>query len=280
MRAAAVGPDWVCSAAMSTNQPLTPAGGRPSRHIEVGILTKGKPTLGMVLSNLLMQDLQDLRILIVDTSDSPVINREDVLFALKLSQDRHIRCDYQRSRDKQRNFSVGRMALLEQLTGPHLCFMDDDVVLPSSSMARMAEQAFAIGSYGYIAPTCVNAGASRGFLSGRPHYSPGGIFYQDELLRRILLEYYATTVDVLDARQAPQKVWELAFLTELFPALDRSCQVQRDNVSYHLDYHRGVRWDLMEQKLLWASRRKVEELIEKYAGRRVRLSDPTEIAPH
>src|SRR6266487_1934236 len=106
---AADGPDWVCSAAMTTNQ--------PSQHIEVGILTKGKPTLGMVLSNLLMQDLQDLRILIVDTSDSPVINREDVLFALKLSQDRHIRCDYQRSRDKQRNFSVGRMALLEQLTG-------------------------------------------------------------------------------------------------------------------------------------------------------------------
>src|SRR5438067_2967385 len=113
-------------------------------EIEVGILTKGKPTLGMVLANLLLQDLERLHILIVDTSDSPVINREDVLFALKLAQDRHIRCDYQRSRDKNRNFSIGRMALLEQLTGPHLCFMDDDVVLPSSSMARMAEQAFAI----------------------------------------------------------------------------------------------------------------------------------------
>jgi hypothetical protein len=256
--------------AMTIASPIEPIR-QPAQHIEIGILTKGKPTLGMVLANLLMQDLEGLHILIVDTSDSPVINREDVLFALKLSQDRHIRCDYQRSRDKQRNFSVGRLALLEQLSGPHTCFMDDDVVLPSSSLARMASQAFSGASYGYIAPTCVNAGASRGFLAGRPHYSPGGIFCQDDVVRQILLQYYATTVDVLDAQKVPHKVWELAFLTELFPALGRSCQVQNDNVSYHLDYHRGVRWDLMEQTLLWASQRKVEELVEKFAGRRVTL---------
>jgi hypothetical protein len=246
------------------------------QNIEIGILTKGKPTLGMVLANLLMQDLTNLRILIVDTSDKPVINRQDVLFALKLSQDRRIRCDYQRSRDKRRNFSVGRLALLEQLSGPHTCFMDDDVVLPSSSMARMAGRAFGNQNYGYIAPMCVNAGASRGFLAGRPHYSPGGIFCQDELVRRILLEYYATSVDVLDSQETPHKVWELAFLTELFPALGRECHVQRDNVSYHLDYHRGMRWDLMEQKLLWASQRKVEQLVEKFAGRRVPLVADTE----
>src|SRR3954454_19223838 len=101
--------------------------GHAAQQIEVGILTKGKATLGMVLANLLMQDLADIRILIVDTSDKPVIQRDDVLFALKLSQDRKIRCDYQRSHDKQRNFSIGRLALLEQLTGPHICFMDDDV---------------------------------------------------------------------------------------------------------------------------------------------------------
>lgn len=250
-----------------------------SQQIEIGILTKGKPTLGMVLANLLMQDLQGLRILIVDTSDEPVINREDVLFALKLAQDRRIRCDYQRSRDKQRNFSVGRLALLEQLKGPHTCFMDDDVVLPSSSIARMAEQAFSRGAYGYIAPTCVNAGTSHGFLAGRTHYSPGGIFYQDDIVRHVLLEYYATTVDVLDSQEARDKVWELAFLTELFPALERSCEVQADNVSYHLDYHRGVRWDLMEQKLLWASQRAVERLVEKFTGRAVHLSDPSPVAP-
>jgi hypothetical protein len=265
---------------MTTHQQTLPDGASSEQVIEIGILTKGKATLGMVLANLLMQDLQSLRILIVDTSDSPVINREDVLFALKLSQDRNIRCDYQRSRDKQRNFSVGRLALLEQLVGPHICFMDDDVVMPSSSMARMAEQAFANGTFGYIAPTCVNAGASRGFLSGRPHYSPGGIFYQDEVVRQILLEYYATTVDVLDARQAPNKVWELAFLTELFPALGRSCGVQADNVSYHLDYHRGVRWDLMEEKLLLSSQLKVAELVAKHAGLRVTSSTLGAGTPH
>jgi hypothetical protein len=234
----------------------------------------------MVLANLLMQDLAGLRILIVDTSDDAVIKREDVLFALKLAQDRKIRCDYQRSRDKQRNFSVGRLALLEQLSGPHICFMDDDVVLPSGSMASMAQQAFKTATYGYIAPTCVNAGTSRGFLSNRPHYSPGGIFYQDEIVRKILLEYYATTADVLDAKRVSHKVWELAFLTELFPALGRSCEVQKDNVSYHLDYHRGVRWDLMEEKLLRNSQRKVEELIEKYAGRKVSLSASSQAVPH
>src|SRR5215211_6168591 len=85
--------------AMTINQPPAPEDGA-AQHIEIGILTKGKPTLGMVLANLLMQDLEGLQILIVDTSETPVINREDVLFALKLSQDRHIRCDYQRSRDK------------------------------------------------------------------------------------------------------------------------------------------------------------------------------------
>jgi hypothetical protein len=248
-------------------------------QIEVGILTKGKPTLGMVLGNLLMQDLEGLRILIVDTADSPIIKRDDVLFALKLAQDRHIRCDYQRSRDRSRNFSVGRLALIEQLRGPHLCFMDDDIVLPSSSLARMCAQAFASPGYGYIAPTCVNAGTSRGFLAGRAHYSPGGIFYQDDVVRQILLEYYRSTVDVLDAQRSQEKVWELAFLTELFPALGRSCEVQADNVSYHLDYHRGVRWDLMEQELHWASRRKVEELVERFTGRRVALTDVLE-APH
>ena len=99
------------------------------------------------------------------------------------------------------------------------------------------------------------------------------------MVRQILLEYYATTVDVLDAQKA-EKVWELAFLAELFPALGRECYIQADNVSYHLDYHQGVRWDLMEQKLLWASQRKVEALVEKFAGRRVRLSDSVEVAPH
>ena len=265
---------------MNSSETDQPEPGGSRYDLEVGILTKGKPTLAMVLANLLMQDIERLRILIVDTSDSPVINREDVLFALKLAQDRRIRCDYERSRDKQRNFTVGRLALLEQLTGPHTCFMDDDVVLPSASLTRMVRQALAERSYGYIAPVCVNAGTSHGFLAGRPHYTPGGIFYQDQLVRSILLDYYQTTVDVLDAKRTDEKVWELAFLTELFPALQRACYVQTDNVSYHLDYHRGVRWDLMEQKLLWSSQRKVEELVLRHTDKVVRLGDSEKALQH
>jgi hypothetical protein len=281
MRAGGAGrPALVMLRVMSDHVPAPRSTGTPLHDLEVGVLTKGKPTLGMVLGNLLMQDIERLHILIVDTSDSPVINREDVLFALKLAQDRRIRCDYQRSRDKQRNFSVGRLALLEQLTGPHTCFMDDDVVLPSSSLTRMAEQALTEQDYGYIAPVCVNAGSSHGFLAERPHYTPGGIFHQDAVVREILLEYYQTTVDVLDAQRSNDKVWELAFLTELFPALGRACHVQVDNVSYHLDYHRGVRWDLMEQKLLWSSQRKVEELVFKHTGRQVSLATPEGALPH
>ena len=64
------------------------------------------------------------------------------------------------------------------------------------------------------------------------------------------------------------------------PALGRSFQVQSDNVSYHLDYHRGVRWELMEQTLLWASQRKVERLVQQFTGRQVTLSAPIEALPH
>ena len=232
--------------------------------VEVGILTKGKATLAMVLTNLLMADSPELTILIVDTAETPVIERDDVLFALKLAQDRKIPCEYQRSRDRNRAFSAGRLALLEHLKGPYTCYMDDDVVISSSSLARITETAEQVPDFGYIAPRCINAGATRGFLSDKPHYSPGGIFRQDELVRNILLDYYSSSVDVLDVQPAPEKVWELAFLTELFPALGRPCVVQEHNVSYHLDYHEGVRWELMEQNLLRTSRQKLNELLAKH----------------
>ena len=48
-----------------------------------------------------------LRIWIVDTAEQPVIKRDDVLFALKLAQDRGIRCEYEYSKERQRAFSVG-----------------------------------------------------------------------------------------------------------------------------------------------------------------------------
>src|SRR5262249_5035571 len=37
------------------------------------------------------------------------------------------------------------------------------------------------------------------------------------------------------AKGPRERVWELAFLTELFPALGRVTEIQNDTVSYHLD---------------------------------------------
>ena len=233
--------------------------------IDVGVLTKGKPTLAMTLVTLLLQERVRLRLRVVDTADNPVIKQDDVLFALKLAQDRGVACEYEYSKERQRAFSVGRLRLLEALDGPHVCYVDDDVVLPSSALASLAASARRLGVYGYVAPLCVNAGASRGFLADRPHYSPGGLFHQDALVRSILLDYYSSTVDVLDAKgSASEKVWELAFLTELFRALGRVTVVQTDCVTYHLDYHRGMRWELTEEALLARSRAKVDELVAKH----------------
>src|SRR5215510_11795233 len=61
----------------------------------------------------------------------------------------------------------------------------------------------------------------------------------------IVLEYYNNNTDVLDARGPRERVWELEFLTELFPALGRTTEVQHETVSYHLDYGGSTRWDLM-----------------------------------
>jgi hypothetical protein len=245
-----------------------------AEFVDVGILTKGKPTLGMTLVTLLLQADVRIRVHLVDTSERPVIKRDDVLFALKLAQDRGIICEYEYSKERQRAFSVGRLRLLESLTGPHTCFIDDDIVMPSSAMASLAKWAFEAGEYGYVAPRCVNAGASRGFLADRPHYSPGGLFYQDSLVRSILLDYYASTVDVLDVRgNAGEKVWELAFLTELFPALGRKTQVMEESLSYHLDYHRGMRWELTEERLLMRSRAKIDELHARYRSAPVGASE-------
>jgi hypothetical protein len=41
-----------------------------------------------------------------------------VISALRLAQDRHVRCEYEVHRDKQRAFSSGRLKLLEMLTAP------------------------------------------------------------------------------------------------------------------------------------------------------------------
>lgn len=234
--------------------------------IEVGILTLGKPTLSMVLTSLLLQDRANLRIHIVDTGESPVIRRDDVAFALKLAFDRGVSCEYEVSRERNRAFSVGRLMLLQALKGPHTCFVDDDVVLPSSAFKRIAATIHENGIYGYIAPFCKNAGVASQQLVGATHYSPGGVFFQDRLVREVLLEYYRSTVDVLDKQKADGKVWEIAFLSQLFAQLGRKCLVQQDNVVYHLDYRERPNWDLLASHLVSTSARKARELLAKHAS--------------
>jgi hypothetical protein len=235
--------------------------------VQVGILTKGRPMLAMVIANLVLQEEHPIEIFVVDTGDQPAIKRVDVVSVLRLAQDRNIRCEYELHRDRQRAFSSGRLALLESLTGPLLAFMDDDIVLAgTAAIASLARRAAEIGpSMGWVAPTCVNAGGSRGFLRDRPHYSPGGVFGQDEIVRNILLEYYNANSDVLDAKGPRERVWELEFLTELFPTLGRVVEVQPETVSYHLDYGGNTRWDLMEEALLATTRRELKRLVAKYA---------------
>ncbi len=245
---------------------MTPADATPTR-IQVGILTKGRPMLAIVIANLVLQEEYPLEIFVVDTGDEPAIKRVDVVSVLRLAQDRNVRCEYELHRDRNRAFSSGRLKLLQNLNGPLVAFMDDDIVLANMvAIATLARRARELGpQLGWVAPYCVNAGSARGFLKDRPHYSPGGIFAQDDIVRNILLEYYNNNSDVLDARGPRERVWELEFLTELFPALGRTTEVQHDTVSYHLDYGGGTRWDLMEEALLATTRRELNRLVAKYA---------------
>ena len=61
------------------------SGSEPTTLLEIGILTLGKPTLSMALSSLLLQDEQRVRIHIVDTAPSPIINRPEVQSVLRLA---------------------------------------------------------------------------------------------------------------------------------------------------------------------------------------------------
>lgn len=233
--------------------------------VEIGILTMGKQTLSMALTSLLLQESQNIRIHIVDTSETPVINRDDIVFALRLAFDREIPCGYEHSRERERAFSVGRLKLLESLKGNHVCFMDDDVVMPSLTLAGMIGYVENNGVYGYLTPHCKNAVIPHGALSASSSYSPGAIFYQDELVRKVLMDYYSSTVDVLDKKKAREKVWEIAFMTELFSALGRECLSRPDSIVYHLDYNERPNWDLLERQLVENSIIRARQLVKKYA---------------
>jgi glycosyltransferase involved in cell wall biosynthesis len=240
--------------------------GEQTSPLEIGILTLGKPTLSMALSSLLLQDEPRIRIHIVDTASTPIVNQPEVQSVLRLAADRGITCSYEHLSDEKRAFSLGRLALLETLKGPNVCFMDDDIVMPSRALTLMLDFIRKHPDYGWLAPYCKNVATVRTALAGRPHYSPGGVFRQDKLVRNILLEYYETTVDVLDKQRSSNKVWEIAFLTELFPLLNRPTHVQEENIIFHLDFHERPNWDLLQEDLVRKSRRKAEELIKKYSG--------------
>ncbi|HLH72716.1 MAG TPA: hypothetical protein VKX96_05475 [Chloroflexota bacterium] len=231
--------------------------------IDIGILTKGKATLGMVLASLLLQETVTVRIYVVDTSERPVINREDVRFALRLAGDRGILCHYDFAGESDLAFSAGKRRLIQALPGRHLCLMDDDVVMPSVALKNLVATAQNQGTYGYISPICKNSPNLDAGPANRPQYSPGSLIYQDELVHRVLLAYYETTVDVLDKRKSDQKVWETAFLTALFEVLNRTCLRQEDTITYHLDYKEDKHWIDEERTVVARSRLVARELVER-----------------
>src|SRR5690349_14184093 len=139
-----------------TSEIQNPKPAEPAVPIEIGILTIGKPTLAMALASLLLQNPTNLRIHIVDTAERPVIHHDDFSSAMRLAFDRGISCTYEHRRERQRNFSTGRLALLETLKGPNICFMDDDVVLPSGSLRMLGAFVAAHPDYGFLAPALKN----------------------------------------------------------------------------------------------------------------------------
>jgi len=221
--------------------------------VQIGILTEGKSTLAMVIVGLVLQESVPLDIYIVDTAENAVIKRDDVVFAMRLASDRGVYCGYEHIRERNRKFSVGRLRLLDELTGPLISFMDDDIVLAPSATHNLYERSRQAGTFGFFSPVLKNWGDADNPLPGRPHYSPGGIIYQDPLVRNVLREYYQNTTDVLDARGGPDRLWEKAFLSELFPALGRESEIRQDCLSYHLDYReRPVRYRI-DDSLVQAS---------------------------
>ena len=219
-------------------------------HLQVGILTRGKPTLGMVLVSLLLQEAIPLRIHMVDTASRAVIERDDVRFALRLASERNIRSTYERLNSSDRAFTDGKLALIRELPGRYICLIDDDIVMPSSTMADLWATAQSLSEFGFIAPSLRNSPHPKSPNLLGLQYSPGSVIFQDEAVRSILIEYYRSTVDVLDHRRSIEKVWEIAFLTGMFNGLGRPCIDRSDIVSYHLDYQARPVWHDDEQALV------------------------------
>jgi hypothetical protein len=255
---------------LGASQPVRTDGGQ-SGVVNVGILTRGKATLGITLTSLLLQDTSDIRIHILDTSDAPVVNRDDVTLAMRMAFDRQIHCSYERLREKKRGFSLGRVRLLERLSGPYACFVDDDMALSATVLSSMLRKARLLQQpLGCISPVCVNATSPMGeSCDGSGRYTPGSLFYLDEPLRELLVKYYSSTTDIVDSAKAGDKVWEVAFLSEIFRQLDRPCLQEPAAVIYHLDYHELQNWYLTEGTIISRSVALVKSVIAPRSARAV-----------
>ena len=230
-------------------------------HLQVGILTRGKPTLGMVLVSLLLQEAIPLRIHMVDTARRAVIERDDVRFALRLASERNIRSTYERLNSSDRAFTDGKLALIRELPGRYICLIDDDIVMPSSTLADLWATAQSFSEFGFIASSLRNSPHAKSPNLVGLQYTPGSVIFQDETVRSILIEYYRNTVDVLDHRRSLTKVWEIAFLTGMFNGLGRPCIDRSEIVSYHLDYQARPVWHDDEQALVNRSIGLAQQLI-------------------
>ncbi len=233
------------------------------------MLTRGKPTLVMALLSMIMQETRGVRIHIVDTGEQAVVRRDDVNAALRLAFDREVACSYERSRQAQRNFSLGRLTLLQNLTGPHIVLMDDDIVMPGLAFERISHYITAHPDYGYYAPYCLNIATPKAAFAelGEQHYSPGGVIRQDAAVRAVLLDYYANSADVLDTGGSGPRTWDIAFISALIPAMGRSAMVDKQHLVYHMDYQERPNWNLVEDDLIRNSVRRAEELAAKYGPR-------------
>lgn len=245
---------------------MTPGAITQPPTIQIGILTAGKPTLAMVLVSLIMQEAVPIDIYIVDTAQSPVIKRDDVVFAMRLAFDRGVRCGYEYSKERARAFSVGRLKLLQELKGPYVSFVDDDIVLPPRSFAALMDWSLQRQSFGFVSPVCKNYGEADNPLPGRPHYSPGGLIWQDSTVRSILLDYYESSLDVLDAKGPGPRLWEKAFLSELFPSLGREATVLEVCDSYHLDYNERPLRHSVDERVVSASVARAREMAAQALG--------------
>lgn len=229
--------------------------------VDVGVLTRGKATLGIALTSLLLQEDCPVRVHIVDTGDSPVVNRDDVTLAMRLAFDRGIPCSYERVREPRRGFSLGRSRLLKALRGPHVCLVDDDTAFGSLALGRLLRSALSLPEYGCVSPACRNSTVPLGWECRNLAYTPGSLFFLDRPLRDMMLRYYSSTVDIVDALNGAEKVWEVAFISELLTQLRRPCLSEPGAVIYHLDYQDLQMWNLFEGTIIRRSARLAREMV-------------------